>query len=1067
MNPSLKPLVDIAKAYIDVTADTYNHRMLTDDLLKISGASYVVFNIYNPDRGTTTTASISGINSNILKATQLFGFELIGKEWEDIEDEQTRSALASKNLVCGGNVASYSKYIPPVIGTVLNTVFNVGDIYSIGVYKNNILMGNFQLIMQNKAKIDDSDVVEIFAGMAGNLLSRLESQKLIEDERRKLKVISEYSPDLLIIADKNRKIVFMNKVLPGFQMEKVIGDNVLNYVADENKTVYTAWLDEVFSKGISVNGQVKAVGANHADAYYEVSFVPVKIENEIINAYIVARDVTARKNIENKLSESKEQYTLLFENSYDAVLLTKQDGSIVRANPAAIKMFGKSEQDIIKGGRNALLDLSDPRLPVLLEYRKKFGHARGELGFIGKDGLVFQADVSSRVFMDQEGVEMTSMIIRDISERIKNEEVIRTNEERLHHALEGVGDGIWDWDIEKNTVYYSPSWEAMFGFEKGSVPQTLDIMSKQTHPDDIDTMFSKVNSFLKKEIPVYKHSFRMFHKNGTLIWTQHRAIALYDDSGKPMRMIGATQDITDFKRNQEELQLAKERADLNATIKEIFLAIMSHEMRTPLNAIIGFSSLLSQTNLNDVQNEYLNTINLAGEHLMDVIGNIIDFSKIESDSIVLAKEPVRIADVINEVSSILSHRAAEKRIRFNASVSSAIPEWVLTDTLRFKQVLINLLGNAIKFTDSGFVNITVAPANSEEQRGVVEFVVRDSGIGIPLEMHGNIFERFVQSDSAIGRQYEGSGLGLAIVKKLVELFNGTIHLESEVGKGSIFLVRIPFEIAEAPVARIDKKVSSHKRRIAIKNPKVLLVEDNMLNQKLVLEVFKKYALSVDVAGNGVLAVDMLGKKGYDLILMDLHMPLMDGISAAKVIRTQLKLDTPIVAITADVSVRQKDECFKAGMNEYLLKPFKEEDLKQLFVKYGLSLDVKKDQKKYIKILPKIKQGDAVSALYDLSYLNKASGNNDVFIKEAIELFIVETSNDLKNAAECARKNNLSEVKELVHKLKASYSFFRMNALVVLCDRIKLSDNLMEVNNTVYELTSSTHKVIDVLREEYS
>lgn len=542
---------------------------------------------------------------------------------------------------------------------------------------------------------------------------------------------------------------------------------------------------------------------------------------------------------------------------------------------------------------------------------------------------------------------------QDISERKTAEEFFRLSEQRLNLALAGVGDGIWDWNILTNEVYYSPEWERMFGFNPGEVPQTVESMGPQLHPDDAPGLFAEVNRYLNHEVATYSHEARMFHKSGEILHTLHRASAIFDSTGKAIRMIGTTVDISLRKKAELELKLALQGAQSASLAKAEFLTSMSHEIRTPMNGVAGLTQLLQETPLNDEQKDLVRTINSSGNLLLTLLNDILDFSKMESRKLEIEQivfEPKLIVAEIQK-SMIIATRA--KGINFKVQISDQMPSRLISDPSRLRQIIFNLVGNAIKFTDHGGITVKM-----DWLGNLFRLEVQDTGMGIAKEKQELIFQRFVQADSSTARKQGGSGLGLAISKRLVQLMGGEMGLTSELGKGSNFWFTIPMELPgqESAIEFIEKE-SGNKQQLTkltevinsaknLLNSQILLVEDNIVNQKVALGILKKFGCQVDVAQNGLEAVDKAFITNYHLILMDCEMPEMDGYDATREIRRReieisqklqvARSQRKIVALTANVMPDNRAKCTECGMNGFLPKPLKRDDLQQVLAETFLN-----------------------------------------------------------------------------------------------------------------------------------
>lgn len=406
------------------------------------------------------------------------------------------------------------------------------------------------------------------------------------------------------------------------------------------------------------------------------------------------------------------------------------------------------------------------------------------------------------------------------------------------------------------------------------------------------------------------------------------------DNGDEQAAVIVLSDITEQKAAEQELKEAKRLAEESSIAKERFMANMSHEIRTPMNAIIGFTNLIDKSSLNDEQGQYLEFIKTSGENLLVLINDILDYSKIEAGMMQIETVPFKPVELLHSLEIMFSEKAREKKLEFITKTDSNLPPIVLGDPTRLTQIFINLIGNALKFTQQGSVEVHINLVAIEGNVARISFSVKDTGIGIPADKQKEVFERFMQASSETTRNYGGTGLGLSIVKRLVELQHGELSINSVFGEGTEFKVVLPYQISE------DKPVGSSTEKVAIveikkfeRELKVLLAEDNVMNQILAKKVLTRFGCVVDIAENGGIALEMARNKKYDLVLMDIQMPIMDGYSAAKAIREELKLDLPIIAMTAHIMAGEREKCIGFGMSDYISKPFKVETLYSLILQY--------------------------------------------------------------------------------------------------------------------------------------
>lgn len=491
-------------------------------------------------------------------------------------------------------------------------------------------------------------------------------------------------------------------------------------------------------------------------------------------------------------------------------------------------------------------------------------------------------------------------------------------------------------------------------------------------------------------------------------------------------------DINTRNKLENELRIAKKLADENAVMKEQFMANMSHEIRTPMNSILGFSDLLEKTTLNKTQTEYLMAVKTSGSNLLNIINDILDFSKIEAGKLNIEKISFNLIDLLDSLRVMFTPKASEKHINFSIVIDKKTPMYVFGDPTRLLQILINLTNNAIKFTQHGEVKLSCEIKSIEHDIVQLVFKVKDTGIGIPADKVGGIFERFNQGNTETTRKYGGNGLGLAIVKQLVEIQNGDISLKSKEGVGSEFIVKISYPISyenkiiEAEHNNKNLKISSNKTL------HVLLAEDHILNQKLATAYLTGFGLEVDLAENGLEALEKLKTKHYDLVLMDIQMPILDGYNASKKIREELKITVPIIAMTAHIMANEKEKCLSYGMTDYLSKPFKEIDLYNMLNSYlGDNHVVNNTIERSSTDAQQSSHQDLTKkyTIISVDHLHTLSRGNTAFIKEIIHLFLEQNPIEINDVEKAIEHKDYAIISSVAHKMKTSVGFIGIEQLL--------------------------------------
>lgn len=507
------------------------------------------------------------------------------------------------------------------------------------------------------------------------------------------------------------------------------------------------------------------------------------------------------------------------------------------------------------------------------------------------------------------------------------------------------------------------------------------------------------------------------------------------------------------KQAEDELIKAKKEAEESVKSKDQFLTNMSHEIRTPMNAIIGFTQLILQSNLNDKQSEFANSVKVAAENLLSIINDILDFSKIESGVIKIESSPTDIHQTFKNVYDLLKISASQKNLEFILETDPRIPDAVLCDALRLNQILINLVGNAIKFTEKGRVKFSAEVVKIENSLYEIVFKVKDTGIGIEKEKQKDIFERFNQVNNDINRKYEGTGLGLSISKNLIELLGGRLNMQSEIGVGSEFSFSL--HVLKCENDSLLKADPSTEKRPISKHRSILLIEDNPLNQKLAKNVLNNFGFDVIIADNGLIGLEVLKHQQFDLILMDIQMPELDGYQTTKIIRREMKLHIPIIAMTAHSIVGEKEKCINVGMNEFISKPFNQ---KELFEKISSLIQTDKKQSETIDTTMNANETPELN----LNYLYELSNGNAAFEKEMILLFIHQVPKEILNLQRACEEHEYVKIAEIAHKMKSSMDIF---------NRRDLSENLSTIieearSNKITDTLTNKLKAIDTSLHSY-
>ena len=549
----------------------------------------------------------------------------------------------------------------------------------------------------------------------------------------------------------------------------------------------------------------------------------------------------------------------------------------------------------------------------------------------------------------------TAALAIEVADRRKAEQALRTSEGRLMTTVQSTNIGIWDWDLDSNTMYLSPEWKRQLGYEDHELASSFQVWESLLHPEDHERSVATIEAYLSVRASEFELEHRLRHKDGSYRWILARGTIIKDEGALASRMVGIHLDVTDRKMSEEVLRQAKEAAEAASQAKSQFLANMSHEIRTPMNGVLGMAELLLRFPLDQKERHLTESIYRSGTALLAVINDILDFSKIEAGKMELESIPFDVRRTIQEAVDLSAPSAQKKRLRLSCQIADGVPAYVLGDPTRLRQILVNLVGNAVKFTEQGTIEVlTELDAQNGEDCGLA-LTVRDTGIGMAPEIQAHIFDAFSQADGSTTRKYGGTGLGLAIVKKIVAMMGGTLALSSAPGEGSTFQFTAYFKRCE-PVERpllstveqggITAESCAHHVE-GSEQVRILLVEDNPVNREVACGMLETLNLRIDTAENGREAVAAVESAEYALIFMDCQMPEMDGLTATQLIREREASTTPpshinvhrsvchvpIVALTAHAMQGDRELCLAAGMDDYLTKPFTLSQLEQVLARW--------------------------------------------------------------------------------------------------------------------------------------
>jgi PAS domain S-box-containing protein len=759
----------------------------------------------------------------------------------------------------------------------------------------------------------------------------------------RLAEVVKHTSNAVIITNLQRKITWVNEGferITGYSAQEALGRSPGELLQGENTDKATmATMREVLDNGKPFKGTVLNYAKDGRAYWIEIEIQPLSNTDGTLEGFMaIESDISIQRNAQDRLEAAlRDSDALLDTMNLHAIISTAdRTGTITDVNDAFCTISGYTREELV-GQKHSIVNSgtqTDAYWKNMWETISSGMPWRGELCNRAKDGHHYWVDTFIAPFIGDDGQIAKYISIRtDItaSKHALNE--LRISEERIAFAMEGSGDGVWDWDLKNNTVQLSRRWKEMLGYQDHEIGTDLAELSSRIHPDDKAQVKADVKANLDGKTRSFAHEHRVQCKDGHYMWILNRGMVVERNShGTALRMVGTYSDVSAQKKAALALQEATEAAKAASLSKSQFLANMSHEIRTPMNAILGMLTLLQQTELTPRQADYAAKSNGAARALLSLINEILDFSKIEAGKMTLDPHPFAMSQLLRDLSVILSSSVGTRPVDLVYDIDPTIPPFLLGDAMRIQQVLLNLGSNAIKFTSQGRVTLSIQVMQRSQDAVSLQFSMRDTGIGIAPENQARIFSGFTQAESSTTRRFGGTGLGVAISQRFVSMMGGELELQSALGVGSRFYFTITLPLAAKPEqdgASTDALSDADAGKQRLAKMHLLVVEDNFVNQQVAKELLQSEGAVVQLANHGQEGIEAVtsAKVPFDVVLMDLQMPVMDGFAATRHIRTVLGLvDLPIVAMTANAMASDREACLAAGMNDHVGKPFNLDNL---------------------------------------------------------------------------------------------------------------------------------------------
>ncbi|MDX2302219.1 MAG: PAS domain S-box protein [Microscillaceae bacterium] len=847
--------------------------------------------------------------------------------------------------------------------------------------------------------------------------------------------IVESTHDIIYRVDQNGFFTYVNPgtlQIIGYDEKELIHEYFTKIVREDFKNeVERFYQIQSQEKSSHTFLEFPIVTRNGEELWVEQNVHLIEQDGTVKELTALARNITGRRNAEEQIKLLRKWIN----HFRDAILVTDAEGNIVFLNQETANRLGKSIPQALSH-RIQDLDKTNPWDDYLIHIKKQ--EKITIEGFNRRDDdSIFPVDINAQ-YMNFEGKEYIITFSRDITERKRTENLLITKQNQLQSFVEAAPAAIAMFDKDLNYLAASHKWN-----EEHNIKDT-QVVGKNFY-----TIFPRSSEFWKDihqrclngAIESSEEEFVML-EDGRETWIKWEVRPWYGIENKVEGIVMFIEDISQRKKQEEELRVAKVKAEEGSRAKQQFLANMSHEIRTPMNAILGMTRLLQKTELTPRQATYQEAIKASADNLLVIINDILDISKIEAGKLNIESVGFDLSRLIRHLCNSIRFRAEEKGIGLFYEVDRRINKVLVGDPVRLNQIMLNLVNNAIKFTERGSVEVECILLEATDEYNVIKFQVIDTGIGIDESKLSTIFESFNQGDNDTTRKYGGTGLGLSISKHLVDLFGGTLKVQTKKAIGTKFFFTLKLKVGQETdlVARQE----THQEDISLEGIEILLAEDHDINQFLATTLLDEWGTHVEVVENGRDAVQKLSQKSYDVVLMDIQMPIMNGIEATRIIRRQLKLDVPIIALTANALKGDSEKYLNAGMNAYVSKPFEPVELFNT-IAYVIGSDPKRQERTNrtnSKNRPENKANDAKKSfsrekkpqthsddkIYDLAKIRSMVEGDEVMIKKMIGMFLDKTPDLLQDMKDHLKNNAWGEIGKLAHRLKSSINLMGIDIL---------------------------------------
>jgi PAS domain S-box-containing protein len=923
-------------------------------------------------------------------------------------------------------------------------IFRLGDLGFLKLFAANRLDGFTEVEMAQLKQVVDKLKVSLDGSFAHIQLkeeteNRLLAQRALEESENKLRRIIDSSLDAVVSANDEGLAIEWNaqaEKMFGYTRQEVIGKRLRDlFIPKRHWSLYQTSFEEYLRTTnenlINKRYEIKSIRKNGTEFTAELSVTADKSDKNILFVGFL-RDITEQRKAKLEIEQARMRLEILIASLQTGICLEDENRRIALANKSFCNIFG--------------IPLEPEQL---IGYDCTLSAEQSKHLFQDPEGFINSIDraLKNRVLIENEVLLMANGQIlernfiplfagdkyeghlwqyRDITERQSAQQAIQESEEKYRGVLDNMELGLLEVDTEDTILRTNNAFCQMLGFEAAEL---IGRNAGQTLLPEVSQKEILARNAERRLGLSSVYEIQLKRKNGELIWGVISGAPLKNAQGQIVGSIGIQFDLTERKKLETDLAEAKLVADRARMAERQFLTHMSHEIRTPINAVIGMTHLLQETNPDPVQKDYLNSLRFSADSLLDVVDNILDLSKIDAGEIEFEQKPFDLGYLVKSLLQTFQFKIAEKQLEIINKIDPAIENLVIGDPTRLNQILTNLLGNALKFTEKGVIKLTAKLKERETGHYLIEFRVHDTGIGIAQDKLETIFEYFKQANVQINRKFGGTGLGLTIVKQLIEMQGGSIHAESELGKGADFIFTLRFGDSGLPLANqeILPDVDASDSQKLAKGLHFLVVEDNLMNQTLICKTIQSWEGTFVLANNGVEALKKTAFEQFDVILMDIHMPMLDGFEATLAIRNDEKnpnKHVPIIALTAAAMSDDKRKAFDVGMNAFLTKPIAPKLLQEHILRSIKQLRPLENTGEYQPMLNTVEAGTTIN----LSYLMDLSNGDVHFVRAILEAFLSEVPVSLQDMELLVKQNNWDQVSKLAHKLKPNFAMLGLKSL---------------------------------------